>query len=310
MDEGDHMWVGLLLMGVGISLLFLSASIIASFLFVLPKCTAYEKTFSAGIENGEIIKGVFNSLKKEELFIDSAHGYQLHAMYFPVENSKKAVIIAHGIRWSLFGSYKYVKLFQSLDYNVLLCDLCCHGLSGGSHISYGYYEKDDLSTWVDVLEKKLDEGAVIGILGESLGAASAVQCIRQDSRIKFCIADSSFSDLAELCKFQIKSMTRLSIPLFIRMTSRLIKKRHGWGIEDVSPIKYLEKVKTPLLIFHGTKDKLIPAEMAEKLYEKAAGVKQLIMVEGADHVKGFSLQPELYYQSIKDFLNNHIENPC
>lgn len=304
------MWVGLLLMGVGISLLFISASIIVSFLFVLPKCAAYEKTFLAGVAKGEISKGAFNTLKKEELFVDSVHGYQLHALYFPIGNSKKAVIVAHGIRWSLFGSYKYVKLFQSLGYNVLLCDLCCHGLSGGNHISYGYYEKDDLSKWADVLETKLDSGAIIGILGESLGAASAVQCIRQDSRIKFCIADSSFSDLSELCKFQIKSVTRLPIPLFVRLTSRLIKKRYGWGIEDVSPVKYLDKVKTPLLIFHGTKDKLIPAEMAKKLYEKADGVKQLIMVEGAGHVKGFNLNPELYYRSIKDFLHNNIENPC
>lgn len=304
------MWVGFLLMGLGISLLFLSASIIVSFLFVLPKRTAYEKTFLAGVARGEISQGVFDALKKEELFVKSAHGYQLHALYFPVVNSKKAVIIAHGIRWSLFGSYKYVKLFQSMDYNVLLCDLCCHGLSGGNHISYGFYEKDDLSRWVDVLEHKLDRGAIIGVLGESLGAASAVQCITQDRRIKFCIADSSFSDLSELCKFQIKSVTRLPIPLFIQLTSRMIKKRYGWGIEDVSPVRYLEKVKTPLLIFHGTKDKLIPVEMARKLYDKAEGVKQLIMVEGAGHVKGFSLHPELYYQSIKYFLNNNIENTC
>ncbi|MED1740296.1 alpha/beta hydrolase [Bacillus swezeyi] len=296
------MWIGILLIILGLGLSIFAVSLIVSYLFVLPNRSSYEETFFSGVKNGEIIDDVFDSSQKEELFLTSEDGCRLHAMLFPVPESRKAVMIAHGIKWSLFGGYKYVELFQSLGYHVLLCDSRCHGLSGGSHVSYGFYEKNDLAMWADELENKLGKDLWIGVHGESLGAAAAIELMKQDRRIQFCIADSCFSDLTELCRFQLKAAVKLAVPFLIPLTSSLIKRRHGWGLADISPVSDLEQTDTPLFIIHGTDDQLVPPQMAKNLYERKKGIKRLYLIEGAGHVGGFRQNPEEYFKKIKDFL--------
>ncbi|MEC1262769.1 alpha/beta hydrolase [Bacillus swezeyi] len=296
------MWIGILLIILGLGLSIFAVSLIVSYLFVLPNRSSYEETFFSGVKNGEIIDDVFDSSQKEELFLTSEDGCRLHAMLFPVPESRKAVMIAHGIKWSLFGGYKYVELFQSLGYHVLLCDSRCHGLSGGSHVSYGFYEKNDLAMWADELENKLGKDLWIGVHGESLGAAAAIELMKQDRRIQFCIADSCFSDLTELCRFQLKAAVKLAVPFLIPLTSSLIKRRHGWGLADISPVSDLEQTDTPLFIIHGTDDQLVPSQMAKNLYERKKGIKRLYLIEGAGHVGGFRQNPEEYFKKIKDFL--------
>ncbi|AKQ71986.1 alpha/beta hydrolase [Bacillus licheniformis] len=296
------MWIGILLMVSGIGISIFAVSLIVSYLFVLPNRSTYEETFFSGLKHGEIIDDVFESHDKEELFLTAGDGCRLHALLFPVQKSRKAVIISHGIKWSLFGGYKHVELFQSIGYNVLLCDSRCHGLSGGSHVSYGFYEKDDLARWADELENRFGKDLWIGVLGESLGAAAAIELMKQDRRIKFCIADSCFSDLTELCRFQLKAAVKLSVPFLIPLASGLIKRRHGWSLADISPVSNLEQSDTPLLIIHGTKDQLVPPEMAKSLYERKKGFKKLYWIEGAGHVGGFRHNPEEYLNKIKDFI--------
>ncbi|KAA6447758.1 alpha/beta hydrolase [Bacillus swezeyi] len=296
------MWIGILLIILGLGLSIFAVSLIVSYLFVLPNRSSYEETFFSGVKNGEILDDVFKSSQKEELFLTSEDGCRLHALLFPVPESRKAVMIAHGIKWSLFGGFKYVELFQSLGYHVLLCDSRCHGLSGGSHVSYGFYEKYDLAMWADELENKLGKDLWIGVHGESLGAAAAIELMKQDRRIQFCIADSCFSDLTELCRFQLKAAVKLAVPFLIPLTSSLIKRRHGWGLADISPVSNLEQTDTPLFIIHGTDDQLVPPQMAKSLYERKKGIKRLYLIEGAGHVGGFHQNPEEYFKKIKDFL--------
>ncbi|MDA7026702.1 alpha/beta hydrolase [Bacillus sp. CLL-7-23] len=296
------MWIGLLFIILGLGITIFAVSLIVSYLFVLPSRNSYEQTFCDGIQNGEIMVDVFEAHQKEELFITSNDGCSLHAILFPVPGSRKAILIAHGMKWSLFGGYKYVELFQSLGYHVLLCDNRCHGLSGGSHVSYGFYEKNDLAMWTDELEKRLGKNMWIGVLGESLGAAAAIELMKQDRRIRFCIADSCFSDLTELCRFQLKTAVRTVVPFLIPLTSMLIKRRHGWSLTDISPVKHLERNDTPFFIIHGTEDQLVPLKMAKVLYERKKGFKQLYLIEGAGHVGGFRQNQEEYVKKITDFL--------
>lgn len=130
--------------------------------------------------------------------------------------------------------------------------------------------------WADELEHKLGKDVFIGVLGESLGAAAAVELMKQDRRIQFCIADSCFSDLTELCRHQLKGVVKLAVPLLIPLISRLIKRRHGWSLADISPVRNLEQTDTPLFIIHGKNDQLVPPQMAERLYEKKKGSKSCI----------------------------------
>ncbi|MTH53569.1 alpha/beta fold hydrolase [Bacillus mangrovi] len=274
-----------------------------SSLIIFPRKVEYKKTFEMGVKSGEINPVHFENTAKEELFIDSRHGYKIHGILFPVEHSRKAVIIAHGITWSLFGSYKYVEMFHRRGYHVLLCDHRYHGLSGGSHTSFGFFEKDDLSTWVDCLFEKLGSGAFIGLLGESLGAATSLQYIKEDSRVGFCIADCPFSDLTALMRLRLAQDFKIRFSPLILLTSFVTKLRYGWGFTEISPIHEMEKVETPILFIHGKEDRFIPLQMSLDLFRrKIKGIKHLYLVPKAGHAQAFLTDRKIYEERVFDFL--------
>jgi fermentation-respiration switch protein FrsA (DUF1100 family) len=302
------MWYWLVQSILTITVGFVMVVYLISRLLLSPKKVSYKKTYKLGIQKGEINDHVFRSIKKEEIFIRSNHGYRLHGMFFPVEKGKKVIIIAHGISWSLFGSFKYVDMFQKRGFHVLLCDHRYHGLSGGNYTSYGYYEKDDLKTWIDYLVNRVGEKAFIGLLGESLGAASALEVSKLDKRVKFCIADCAFSDFQTLLRQKLKHF-KLGIYPLINVISFLVKLRHGWSFPEISPIKGLDKTKTPILFIHGKEDSFIPLQMTLDMFKRKIGIKKLYLVPRAGHAEAYNTDPKGYEKNVIEFIKE-IEQAC
>jgi fermentation-respiration switch protein FrsA (DUF1100 family) len=54
-------------------------------------------------------------------------------------------------------------------------------------------------------------------------------------------------------------------------------------LEDYEPVKWIDSVKKPVLIIHGTKDDVIPYDAAETLFERARKPKYLLRVINGDH---------------------------
>ncbi|WLR42489.1 alpha/beta fold hydrolase [Bacillus carboniphilus] len=297
------MWA---LLGYSFSLLTLIVVTTALFLrnlLIYPRTFRYEETFELGIKKGEINVVKYHTLEKYELYIDSKFGYKIHGLLFPLKReSKKAIIIAHGIRWSLFGNVKYIDLFHRLGYHVLTYDQRFHGKSEGSHTSFGFFEKYDMQAWVDYLYKKLGDDAQIGVLGESLGAATALQALKDYPKIAFCIADCAYSNLIDLLKSHLFFFNRLSLSLIIPITSFFTKMFHGWSFKQISPINHLHETNTPILLIHGEKDRIIPKRMSEEMYRKIRGIKQLYIVPNAGHTEAYVYDPLNYESVVKEFL--------
>lgn len=75
-----------------------------------------------------------------------------------------------------------------------------------------------------------------------------------------------------------------------------------------NPISYVSKVTPPFLIFHGTKDPLVPHCESEKLYEKLQKEKvksELVIVEGGGHGPGVMI--EKYYAQMIDFFKSKVK---
>jgi len=63
--------------------------------------------------------------------------------------------------------------------------------------------------------------------------------------------------------------------------------------KQASPLTYVRKDNPPLLILHGTADKLVPVAQSQMLadaLQKAGAVHELVIVEGAPH--SFHMQPK------------------
>lgn len=290
-----------------LAIVFASLLVFGGFKFssiaIKPKTYDYDYTYNKSIENEEFDPEEFKKLTGKELKIKSPYGYDLHAIFFPVEGSKKTVIFAHGITWSLWGSIKYMEIFTKRGFNVLLYDHRNHGKSGGKNTTFGFHEKHDLKTLVDWVISQTGEGSIIGTHGESLGAATVLQHLGIDKRIAFCIADCPYSDLTELFKIRLREDYKLPFWALLPVASLFTRIRTGFFIGDVSPIKEIRKEKTPIFFIHGSQDSYIPNTMSKEMYNaKKIGIKKLYIAPNADHARSLMENREEYDRKVGDFL--------
>lgn len=271
-----------------------------------PKTKDYDYTMQFILDKDEISYNYFDNLEKKELWIDSKFSYKLHAVFID-NNSKKTIILCHGITWSLFGSIKYIKIFYNLGYNVLLYDHRNHGKSGGKNTTLGYLEKNDLLTCVSWVINNIGTDSIIGVHGESMGAATALQHANIDDRISFVIADCPFSNLGKLLKYRLKIEYKLpSFPLYF-ITKIIIMLKTSANIDKVSPIDDLDTINTPILFIHGLDDDYIPHSMSIDMYNKKKDKKDILLVKGAKHAKSYKTEPSIYESKLKNFLDSIIK---
>ncbi|AZB44885.1 alpha/beta hydrolase [Bacillus sp. FJAT-42376] len=245
----------------------------------------------------------YDSLEKRNVSIPSEFGYSLSGQLIAPFKEKKFVIVSHGVTMNRYNSLKYMNLFLSLGYNVLIYDHRRHGDSGGKTTSFGYYEKFDLRSAVTWLKQRYGEDILLGIHGESMGAASMLLYagILEDAA-DFYIADCPFEDLEELLLFRLQS--EISIPKWLVMPiARLfLKWRDGYRMQEVSPIKIISRIQKPVLFIHGKKDGTIPVSSSIHLYEHKSGSKGIYIADNADHAMSFTHNREEYKQQIIAFL--------
>jgi len=259
------------------------------------------------LDGGRITKEQFEQLPKELVGFDSPFGYRLHAWFVPSTRgtTDRTVVFAHGVTSSLVGMLKYADMFRRRGFNVLLYDHRRHGLSGGKHTTYGYYEKHDLKAAVDWVYRRLGSSAVVGIFGESMGAATALQYAAIDERPDFIVADCPYSDLTEQLAYRLR--VQYGLPRFplLPMTSLWCKLRAGFYFHEVSPLTDVARVRTPILFAHGEADAFVPKWMSLALYERKSGAKDLYLAPNAAHAEAWAANRDAYERKLDEFLRAH-----
>lgn len=244
------------------------------------------------------------ALPKTEILVPSSEGYTLKCVFMEPHNTKKWVIICHGVTENKINSIKYANLFIKLGFNAVIYDHRRHGESGGKTSSYGYYEKYDLQTVVAELKKRKGHDILLGIHGESMGAATALLYAGMlEDGADFYVVDCPFSDFEEQIKHQLNKKIPLPSWTVFPIGRAFIRLRDGYWTSEVSPITFVQNIHKPVLFIHTIPDLYIPVEMTKALYEKKEGPKQLYLAKKGGHAQAYNENPEEYEARIKAFLD-------
>ncbi|MDD6846366.1 MAG: alpha/beta hydrolase [Candidatus Enterosoma sp.] len=295
-------WILLIVLG-SLFVLFAVFTIVLSIIFLSvlshPKRVTREVAFREGIKDGYFNK--IEGMKREEFTLTMRDGYVIHLEKSIHPNSKGIVLFAHGYTWTREGMLKYAQEFYEMGYSVILYDERGHGDNKRVACTFGYNESKDQNEICDYIRKEYGKEVKLGLLGESLGAATTLLTMGKRDDLSFVVADCPYSSLNE---FFVPLLKANKLPCFILPFSSLFCKLiHHYWFKDISPKDAIREKKTPLLLITGNNDNLIPCIESQWIYDnKKEGIKELYFMEGADHAMAYRQNPVKYREVLDAFL--------
>ena len=246
----------------------------------------------------------YDPLQKEDYLLRCRDGYQLHVQHLCNPNpSNRAVIISHGLTDNRYGALKYAKPYLDMGFDVIIYDLRGHGENKKTWCSYSLRESRDLNLLIRDTRDRFPDLKVLGLHGESLGAATSVAVLRYSPKVDFVVSDCAFSEVKSILTAGLKSM---HLPekciLLSGFCTRLL---YGVSYDEMRPIDRLKKATQPILFIHGAADELIPPSHAEDMHAAVEDHSELHLVDGAPHALSVLTAPEDYRRWLRGFLRDY-----
>eukprot|EP00913_Durusdinium_trenchii_P034652 g32416.t1 len=180
---------------------------------------------------------------------------------------------------------RMVHCFLPLNIAVCCFDFSGSGMSGGEHVSLGFFERDDLAAVIQNLRERRGYTRV-GVWGRSMGATTAVLHSARDPSLAGVVADSPFSDLWKLMQEIVNNKLRLPSAMFrpvfegIRLA---IQQQASFDICEVSPLKHLESCFLPIFLMHGEAERVSSLCFDELLRNGWQGEATRVTMPNTEH---------------------------
>ncbi len=200
------------------------------------------------------------------------------------DTTKAMFILVHGIGGCKEHFLEFAATLANKGYASVLFDNRAQGQSGGQYCTFGFYEKQDISAIVDTISQ-LAPDLKIGIWGNSLGGAIALQALEADERIAFGVVESTFADLRQIVlDYQKRYLKGIGIRFLSDYALNRAASMAHFDPNAVCPVRSAENIEQPVLIVHGDADQAISALYGKLLYQHLKSTdKELIIIPGAGH---------------------------
>ena len=247
----------------------------------------------------------FNELEKTDYTVTGSDGYTLHAEF--LKNSTdtgRYIILSHGYTDNRMGALKYVKMYLDLGFSCIIYDLRGHGLNASDFTTYGQRESADLDLLIKDTRSRYKDISVLGLHGESLGAATTVTVMKYRPDVDFAVADCGFSDIGNVL---IGSFAERHLPAFFLDIADIGSRfRFGYSLKKMNPIDSLDDNTVPILFIHGASDDFILPKNSEDMAARTKGVSELHFIDGAGHAESILTDPVLYKKYVSGFLEKNV----
>lgn len=190
-------------------------------------------------------------------------------------------------------------------YNSLALDLRAHGASSGQYCTFGVKEKYDVMAVINHLIEMENINENIGIWGQSLGAAIALQSMAIDDRIKFGIIESTFSEFRITAHDYFKFHLGFEIVPFTDYLIDRAGKISDFNPNDAIPKNYCKKIEQRVLVVHGDQDQRISIKYGRENFENISSKeKQFLTIENAAHLDVWQVGGDAYFLKVLGFIES------
>ncbi len=244
-----------------------------------------DRTWSGGSLAAEDMDDVWIEFTSAE----TGEPVKLHGLWHPHPDLRQradapVLLYLHGARWNVTGSAFRIRRMQELGFSVLAVDYRGFGKSTQQLPSEKLAAEDARAAW-DWLAQRHPERPRY-IFGHSLGGAIAIELARQVRDERGTLVEGTFTSIPD------------------------VVSTFRWGWLPISPlitqrfesVRKVADIGSPLLVVHGSEDRLIKPELGQKLFEAARGPKAFVLVEGGSHHNTNSVGQPQYRQALAELF--------
>ncbi len=224
------------------------------------------------------------------------NGHHVRTWYWQhPDPSAPTVLYLHGSRWNLNGSVFRMEGWMDMGFSVLAIDYRGFGESTQLLPSERSAREDALAA-LEELARRQPSAERRFIFGHSLGGAIAIDLAARadDIDVAGIIVESSFTSIQDMLP-TVRGGDFPGLSFFVT--------------QHFASTRKLAAITEPLLIIHGTADRVIPHTMSDELYAAATsvpeGMKRLVKIEGASH--SGSVRNAKYEEAVTAFARDAMQ---
>lgn len=216
------------------------------------------------------------------LKLHTQNGAIISAIYLNNKNAKYTILISHGNAEDIGYMLPFLREIYNHNFSVFAYDYQGYGTSTGTPTEQHVYY--DINAAYEYLAKNLHISPKnIIAYGTSVGAAAAIDLAAREP-VAAIIAQSPF-----VTAFRVVT----HIPLL--------------PFDKFNNLAKIDKTNCPILIIHGTNDKIVPFWHGQKLYQKALEPKQYLWVKGAGHNDLTYVSGNNLWEAINKFVTDKLK---
>jgi len=211
-----------------------------------------------------INKSFYSNSNLKQINISTTDGFVLKSLYKkPKLKEKKTIIVFHGNAGHVGHRVSKFKPFLDNGYGLLLLEYRGYGENFGKPTEEGLI-KDAYAAVQYLFNQNISPRNII-LYGESLGTGIATR-LSTDIAFNAIILEAPFTSVADIAQSHY----------WIFPAKWLV-------LDRFDSIGIIKKIKSPLLVIHGKKDKIIDIRFGKKIFNHAPKPKEGIFILEAGH---------------------------
>jgi fermentation-respiration switch protein FrsA (DUF1100 family) len=218
----------------------------------------------------------------EERRLEATDGARLHGWWVRAAPPRAGhVLLCHGNAGNVGDRAAHARLLAAAGLDVLLFDYRGYCLRAGRPRAPGTYRDARAARAALLREPSVNPDRVL-YLGESLGGAVALE-LAVEYPPAGLVLQSAFTS--------VRDMARLHYPILPPAL-----------VPDAYPsLRLIRRLRAPLLVIHGERDEIVPAEHGRALYDAAPEPKLLRVFPHAGHNDLIATAGEEWAAAVADF---------